>query len=262
MTRPTTTVASGTQSILTRMLGAGNHGAKHVAIAGNMGVGKSMLTAALAERIGATAYYENVAGNPYLERFYEDMERWSFHSQFTFLSQTFKQHCDILEGDVVSVQDRTIYEHFHVFATSHLEQGLMSPDEFATLEEHFTALTRVVPGPDLMIYLRAGIPTLVDRIRGRNRSIEANIQVEYLQGLEDRYERWMAGYDASDVLIIDTDNIDIHDADQREMLLSLIEERVAGRPAKAPFAKISRRRRAAAAANIQPTVDASSAALA
>lgn len=213
-----------------------------------MGVGKSTLTAALAERINATAYYENVAENPYLERFYDDMERWSFHSQFTFLSQTFRQHCDILQGSGTCVQDRTIYEHFHVFATSHFDQGLMSADEFRTLEDHFRSLTRVVPGPDLMIYLRAGIPTLVDRIRGRNRSIESNVQVEYLQGLEDRYERWMAGYDASDVLIIDTDNIDIHDADQREMLLSLIEERVAGRSARAPFANMSRRKHRAAAA--------------
>ncbi|MCW2950334.1 MAG: Deoxyguanosine kinase / deoxyadenosine kinase subunit [Thermoleophilia bacterium] len=239
--------ASGAHSILSRMLGAGAHGAKHVAIAGNMGVGKSTLTAALAERIGATAYYENVAGNPYLERFYEDMQRWSFHSQFTFLSQTFSQHCDILQANAVCVQDRTIYEHFHVFATSHLEQGLMSADEFGTLEEHFLALTRVVPGPDLMVYLRASIPVLVDRIRGRNRSIEANVQIPYLQGLEDRYERWMAAYDASDVLIIDTDNIDIHNADHREMLLSLIEERVAGRTAKAPFANLSRRRKTAPA---------------
>jgi deoxyadenosine/deoxycytidine kinase len=254
-------VASGTQSILARMLGAGAHGAKHVAIAGNMGVGKSTLTAALADRIGATAYYEDVAGNPYLERFYEDMQRWSFHSQFTFLSQTFSQHCDILQAGSVCVQDRTIYEHFHVFATSHLDQGLMSEDEYGTLKEHFLSLTRVVPGPDLMIYLRASIPVLVDRIRGRNRSIEANVQVEYLQGLEDRYERWMAGYDASDVLIIDTDNIDIHDAEHREMLLSLIEERVAGRVAKAPFAKISRRGKAAAKA-ITPAAGTSSTALA
>jgi deoxyadenosine/deoxycytidine kinase len=124
----------------------------------------------------------------------------------------------------------------------------MSADEFRTLEDHFRSLTRVVPGPDLMIYLRAGIPTLVDRIRGRNRSIESNVQVEYLQGLEDRYERWMASYDASDVLIIDTDNIDIHDGDQREMLLALIEERVAGRSARAPFANMSRRKHRAAAA--------------
>lgn len=207
-----------------------------------MGVGKSTLTAALADRIGARAYYESVAENPYLERFYEDMERWSFHSQFTFMSQAFRQHCDILQSQEVSVQDRTIYEHFHVFATSHMDQGLLEAEEFRSLEDHFRSLTRVVPGPDLMIYLRASIPTLVDRIRGRDRSIEANVQVGYLQGLEDRYERWMASYDASDVLVIDTDNLDIHDPEQREMLLSLIEERCAGREAEAPFAAMSERR--------------------
>jgi len=207
-----------------------------------MGVGKSTLTAALAERLGAEAHYESVAENPYLERFYEDMRRWSFHSQFTFLSQAFRQHCDILTSANVCVQDRTIYEHFHVFASSHLEQGLLDEEEFRSLEDHFRALTRVVPGPDLMIYLRASIPTLMDRIRGRDRSIEAGVEVAYLQGLEDRYERWMASYDASDVLVIDTDNIDFHDAEQREMLLGLICERVAGRAARAPFAAMSRRR--------------------
>jgi deoxyadenosine/deoxycytidine kinase len=213
-----------------------------------MGVGKSTLTAALSDRLGADAFYESVAENPYLARFYEDMRRWSFHSQFTFLSQAFRQHCDIIQSANVCVQDRTIYEHFHVFASSHYEQGLLDPEEFRSLEDHFRNLTRVVPGPDLMIYLRASIPTLVDRIRGRDRSIEANVQVGYLQGLEDRYERWMASYDDSDVLVIDTDNLDIHDAEQREMLLSLIEERVAGRSVKAPFAAMSRRRRAKAEA--------------
>ena len=212
-----------------------------------MGVGKSTLTAALSDRLGAEAYYESIAENPYLARFYEDMKRWSFHSQFTFLSQAFRQHCDIIQSSNVCVQDRTIYEHFHVFASSHYEQGLLDEEEFRSLEDHFRNLTRVVPGPDLMIYLRASIPTLVDRIRGRDRSIEATVQVGYLQGLEDRYERWMASYDDSDVLVIDTDNLDIHDAAQREMLLSLIEERVAGRSVKAPFAAMSRRRRQAAA---------------
>lgn len=216
-------------------------GVQHVAIAGNMGVGKSTLTAALADRLNADAYYESVTENPYLTRFYEDMARWSFHSQFTFLSQAFRQHCDILAQRKIAVQDRTIYEHFHVFASSHFEQGLLDEEEFRSLEDHFRSLTRVVPGPDLMIYLRASIPTLVARIRGRDRSIEANVQVSYLQGLEDRYERWMACYDSSDVLVIDTDNIDIHDPHQREMLLSLINERIAGKSAKAPFAKMSRR---------------------
>ena len=216
-------------------------GAQHIAIAGNMGVGKSTLTAALSDRIGATAYYESAAENPYLARFYEDMQRWSFHSQFTFMSQAFRQHCDILEQRTIAVQDRTIYEHFHVFASSHMEQGLLDPEEFRSLEDHFRSLTRVVPGPDLMIYLRASIPTLVDRIRGRDRSIEANVQVGYLQGLEDRYERWMASYDSSDVLVIDTDNLDIHNPEQRDMLLTLIEQRIAGNAVHAPFASMSRR---------------------
>lgn len=218
-----------------------------------MGVGKSTLTAALAERIGAESYFENVAENPYLERFYEDMQRWSFHSQFTFLSQTFRQHCDIIARSAPSVQDRTIYEHFHVFATAHFDQGLMSADEFRTLEDHFRSLTRVVPGPDLMIYLRADIPTLVERIRGRDRSCEASVSVDYLAGLERRYERWMASYDESDVLIIDTDELDIHDPAQRTALLDLLEARATGRSARAPFAAMSRRRDRAASLGIAPS---------
>ena len=210
-----------------------------------MGVGKSTLTAALADHLGADAFYESVAENPWLEQFYEDMKRWSFHSQFSFLSQAFRQHCDILDSGRVSVQDRTIYEHFHVFATSHSEQGLLDDHEFRTLEDHFRALERVVPGPDLLVYLRASVPTLVDRIRGRDRSIEANVQVSYLQGLEDRYERWMASYDASDVLVIDTDDIDMHDVEQRTMLLKLIERRCSGDAVAAPFARMERRFRAA-----------------
>jgi deoxyadenosine/deoxycytidine kinase len=212
-------------------------GARHVAIAGNMGVGKSTLTAALAERLGATAWYETVDDHPYLERFYEDMSRWSFQSQFTFLSQAFRQHCAILESNATCVQDRTIYEHFHVFASSHHEQGLLDDDDFRVLGEHFDALTRVVPGPDLMIYLRASVPTLVERIRGRDRSCESSVGMAYLQGLEDRYERWMAAYDASDVLVVDTDNLDIHDPAQRGMLLDLLEQRIAGEQVRAPFVR-------------------------
>lgn len=240
-----TPTASGRQSILARMVGA-----RHVAIAGNMGVGKSTLTAALAERLSANPFYETVGDHPYLERFYTDMPRWSFQSQFTFLSQAFAQHCEILRKGAVCVQDRTIYEHFHVFVSSHHEQGLLDDDDFRVLGNHFRSLTQVVPGPDLMIYLRASVPTLVDRIRGRDRSCETGVEVAYLQSLEARYERWMATYDDSDVLVIDTDNLDIHDVEQREQLLTLIEARVAGRPAWAPFA-VSRRRASLGMKNAQ-----------
>ncbi len=201
-------------------------GVRHVAIAGNMGVGKSTLTAALAERLGAQACYETVDDHPYLERFYEDMRRWSFQSQFFFLSQAFRQHSEILGSDCISVQDRTIYEHFHVFATSLHEQGLLDLDDFRVLREHYEALTAVVPGPDLMIYLRASVPTLQERIRARDRGCESSVSPEYLAELEHRYERWMASYDASDVLIVETDQIDIHNDEHREQLLGLVESRI------------------------------------
>jgi deoxyadenosine/deoxycytidine kinase len=194
-----------------------------------MGVGKSTLTAALAARLDARAYYETVEDHPYLERFYEDMKRWSFQSQFFFLSQAFSQHCDILSSDRICVQDRTIYEHFHVFAASLREQALLDEDDFRVLGTHFHALTAVVPGPDLMIYLRASVPTLERRIQSRSRGCETTVSSEYLSKLEWRYEQWMARYDASDVMVIDTDDIDIHDAVQRDQLLELIENRVAQR---------------------------------
>ena len=201
-------------------------GVRHVAVAGNMGVGKSTLTEALAQRLDARAFYETVDDHPYLERFYQDMKRWSFQSQFFFLSQAFSQHCEILSSDRVCVQDRTIYEHFHVFAASLHEQGLLDDDDHEVLGKHYRALTAVVPGPDLMIYLRASVPTLLHRIQSRSRGCESSVSGTYLAGLEQRYEQWMAGYDASNVLVIDTDDIDIHDPFQREQLLDLIEGRV------------------------------------
>ncbi len=213
--------ASGRQSILSPM-----GGVRHVAIAGNMGVGKSTLTRVLSARLGAPAYFETVHDHPYLERFYQDMKRWSFQSQFFFLSQAFSQHCDILRSDVTCIQDRTIYEHFHVFASSLHAQGLLEDDDFEVLGDHYRSLTAVVPGPDLMIYLRASVPTLLERINTRDRNCESSVTYEYLQELEERYERWMSQYEASDVLVIDTENIDIHDAAQRDTLLDMIESRI------------------------------------
>jgi len=191
-----------------------------------MGVGKSTLTAALAKRLGAQAWYETVEDHPYLERFYQDMKRWSFQSQFFFLSQAFEQHCSILSNGAINVQDRTIYEHFHVFASSLHAQGLLAGDDYRVLGNHFESLTAVVPGPDLMIYLRASVPTLQARISRRDRHCESTVSYEYLLELEERYERWMATYDASDVLVIDTDDIDIHNAQQRDELLDLIASRI------------------------------------
>lgn len=201
-------------------------GVRHIAIAGNMGVGKSTLTSLLAERLGARAFYETVEDHPYLERFYQDMHRWGFQSQFFFLSQAFSQHCEILRSTTVCVQDRTIYEHFEIFATNLHRQGLLDDDDFAVLRSHYDSLVEVVPGPDLMIYLRASVPTLRARIASRDRSCEQTVSVDYLAALDKHYESWMSRYDVSDVLVIDTDDFDIGDAEQREMLLSIVAERV------------------------------------
>ena len=206
-------------------------GVGHIAIAGNMGVGKSTLTRVLADRLKARAYFESVDDHPYLERFYEDMPRWAFQSQFFFLSQAFSQHCQILAEGTVAVQDRTIYEHFHVFASSLYHQGHLSDDDFRVLRDHYQALEAVVPGPDVMVYLRASIPTLKSRIQTRDRDFENTVSVDYLADLEGRYEQWMSGYDPARMLIVDTDELDIFDADQRESLLVRIEERLRDRVA-------------------------------
>lgn len=202
---------------------------RHVAIAGNMGVGKSTLTAALAERLGARAYFETVHDHPYLERFYADMRRWAFQSQFFFLSQAFSQHCEIIHAPVPCVQDRTIYEHFHVFATSLHEQGLLDDDDFRVLRRHYESLVEVVPGPDLMVYLRASVPTLQRRILQRDRGCESTVSADYLGELERRYEGWMHRYEASEVMVVDTDEFDIVDIEQRDLLLGAIEHRIAER---------------------------------
>lgn len=207
-------------------------GMRHVGIAGNMGVGKSTLTDVLARRLGARAYYETVEDHPYLERFYEDMGRWAFHSQFFFLTQAFSQHCEIMASAVPCVQDRTIYEHFHVFATSLHAQGILASDDYQVLGQHFDGLARVLPGPDLMIYLRASVPTLQSRILQRDRSCEASVSPTYLEDLEEHYGHWMATYSASDVMIVDTDELDIFDEGERDALLDVIEARLSERVAE------------------------------
>lgn len=222
----TTRSSSGSSSILTTV-----DGMRHIAIAGNMGVGKSTLTAALSERLQARAYYETVEDHPYLERYYSDMPRWAFQSQFFFMAQAFAQHSEILHSPETCVQDRTIYEHFDVFAKSLHDQGILGDDDFGVLANHFASLTAVVPGPDLMIYLRASVPTLQARIARRDRSIETTVGADYLEQLEARYEGWMATYEASDVMIVDTDSIDIHDDEQREALLKAIEQHLSGKVA-------------------------------
>lgn len=177
----------------------------YVAIAGNIGSGKTTLTEILTERYGAKAYYEE-PDNPYLGDFYNDMSRWAFQLQIFFLGSRIKQTVDMLStGDKNIFQDRTIYEDAHIFAHNLHQMGLMSSRDFATYMKIFELSTNLIPKPDVLIYLRASVPTLVSQIKRRGREYEMNIDEGYLNRLNEKYEYWINNIYEGKLLIIDKD---------------------------------------------------------
>ena len=178
----------------------------HIAIAGNIGSGKTTLTKMLAAHYGWTPRFESVDFNPYLADFYDDMERWSFNLQIYFLNKRFKDVVEIGKSDEVIIQDRTIYEDARIFAPNLHDMGLMSSRDFENYSDLFDLMMSLVKAPDLLIYLRSSIPNLVAQIQKRGRNYEQGISIEYLTGLNRRYEEWISGY-KSELLIIDADNI-------------------------------------------------------
>lgn len=179
----------------------------HIAIAGNIGSGKTTLTRMLAKRYGWTPKYESVDYNPYLEDFYADMKRWSFNLQIYFLNTRFKDVVDISNSQKTVIQDRTIYEDACIFAPNLHAMGNMSDRDFQTYQDLFNLMMSLVRTPDLMIYLRSTIPHLIAKIQKRGRDYEQTIQIDYLKGLNDRYEQWIADYKGK-LLVIDADSID------------------------------------------------------
>lgn len=177
----------------------------HIAIAGNIGSGKTTLTKMLAARYGWVPKYESVDYNPYLTDFYEDMERWSFNIQIYFLNKRFKDVLDIIASEDMIVQDRTIYEDARIFAPNLHEMGLMSSRDFESYNELFDLMMSLVRPPDLLIYLRSSIPNLVAQIQKRGRDFEKNIRIDYLKGLNKRYEEWIAGY-PDRIMVVDVDD--------------------------------------------------------
>ena len=178
----------------------------HIAIAGNIGSGKTTLTKMLAAHYGWTPKFESVDFNPYLADFYADMERWSFNLQIYFLNKRFKDVVDISKTDEVIIQDRTIYEDARIFAPNLHAMGLMSTRDFENYSDLFDLMMSMVNPPDLLIYLKSSIPNLVAQIQKRGREYEKGIRIDYLTGLNERYDEWIAGYKGN-LLVVDADNV-------------------------------------------------------
>ncbi|MPQ45428.1 AAA family ATPase [Marinifilum sp. N1E240] len=183
----------------------------HIAVAGNIGSGKTTLTELLAKQYGWNAHYEDVDENPYLNDFYDDMQRWSFNLQIYFLKSRFNQIMEIRNSGKNVVQDRTIYEDAMIFAPNLYDMGLMSERDFQNYCNLFKLMGSMVQAPDLLIYLKSSVPTLVSQIQKRGRDYEETIRLDYLKNLNDRYEKWISEYTHGNLLIIDADNIDFLD---------------------------------------------------
>jgi deoxyadenosine/deoxycytidine kinase len=193
----------------------------HIAIAGNIGAGKTTLTNLLAKHYKWSPHYESVTENPYLDDFYSSMERWSFNLQIYFLNSRFRQILEIKESGKNIIQDRTIYEDANIFAPNLHAMGLMTNRDFGNYQSLFELMERLVTPPDLLIYLRASIPTLVGQIHKRGREFENSISIDYLSRLNERYEAWISKYTKGKLLIIDIDSLNI--VDNREDLGSIID---------------------------------------
>lgn len=183
----------------------------HIAIAGNIGAGKTTLTKLLAKHYKWEAQLEDVVDNPYLDDFYNQMERWSFNLQVYFLNSRFRQVLQIRESGKNIIQDRTIYEDAHIFAPNLHAMGLMTNRDFENYKALFDLMESLVKGPDVLIYLRSSIPNLVKQIHKRGREYENSISIDYLSRLNERYEAWIHGYDKGKLLIIDVDALDFVD---------------------------------------------------
>ncbi|MDA9257867.1 deoxynucleoside kinase [bacterium] len=178
----------------------------HVAISGNIGAGKTTLTNLLAKHYKWDTHFEDVENNPYLNDFYEDMQRWSFNLQIFYLNSRFTQIQEIKNSQKTVIQDRTIYEDAYIFAPNLHKMGLMSTKDFENYFSLFNLMEKFISAPDLLIHLRASIPTLVNQISQRGREYEESIRIDYLKKLNERYEAWISTYSSGKVIIVDVDN--------------------------------------------------------
>ncbi|MCF8224033.1 MAG: deoxynucleoside kinase [Bacteroidales bacterium] len=194
----------------------------HIAIAGNIGSGKTTLAGLLSKHYGWEAHYEDVDENPYLNDFYDDMQRWSFNLQIFFLNSRFSQIIDIKKMDKTVIQDRTIYEDAYIFAPNLHSMGLMSTRDFENYFTLFNLMSSLIEPPDLLLYLRASVPTLVNQIQKRGRDYENSIRIDYLKRLNERYEAWIESYKLGKLLIIEADAYDF--PDNNEHLRQIIDK--------------------------------------
>jgi len=203
---------------------------RFVAIAGNIGVGKSTLTALLRQQLNWEPFFEAVEDNPYLADFYKDMRRWSFHSQIYFLSRRLRHHWQLLQRTNSVIQDRTVYEDAEIFARNLYRQDLMDERDYRSYCELYEVVTTVLPPPDLIVYLRASIPTLQDRIQRRGRPFERDIAASYLEQLNQLYEEWIDGFSLCPVLTVPSDDLDfVLNPDHLELITEKILEKLQGR---------------------------------
>ncbi|MES2427218.1 MAG: deoxynucleoside kinase [Bacteroidota bacterium] len=193
----------------------------HIAVVGNIGAGKTTLTELLAKNYGWEPLYEAVDNNPYLEDFYSDMKRWSFNLQIYFLNSRYRQIIEIQKSGRNIIQDRTIYEDAYIFAENLHDMGLMTSRDYDNYESIFNNITEYIKPPDLLVYLKASVPTLVNNIQRRGREYEIGIRIDYLSKLNEKYDKWINNYKLGKLLILDKDNLDF--ANNTEDLSSIIQ---------------------------------------
>jgi deoxyadenosine/deoxycytidine kinase len=203
---------------------------KFVAVAGNIGVGKSTLVTLLCQNLAWQPFYEPVAENPYLVDFYADMQTWAFHSQIFFLTHRLRMHRQLLAHPTSVVQDRTVYEDAEVFAENLYRQGLIQVRDYNTYHELYEVLSEFLPPPDLVVYLRASVSTLYSRISNRGRDFERQISHEYLGQLNDLYESWIASFSLCPVLTVPSDDLDyVANSNHLELIARKVQEKLTGK---------------------------------